>query len=215
MQHRKLKTEQGGPNQIGGDLRTSWRVSRSCSTCGSRFISQQPCFIIIAYIFFNFFIWIQDGNVYVYTLGTYQLSSVKQLFHNGQPTGDGVRVKPIFSPRVSINIEYIFQYYCLLFFSWCSYWTWKTPRDALTHCLVSMTSRILGVCFLILVGQVLKEDITEVTFDKPNNYTISKNELPIQIHFEERESSDITLGRWPCTMYLFVHFRWKWKKASR
>lgn len=59
-----------------------------------------------------------------------------------------------------------------------------------------MTSRILGVCrFLILVGQVLKEDITEVTFDKPNNYTISKNELSIQIHFEERGSSDITLGK--------------------
>ena len=36
-QHRKLKNKQHEPHQkLGGDLRCSGRVSRSCSTCGTR-----------------------------------------------------------------------------------------------------------------------------------------------------------------------------------
>ena len=64
-QHRKLKNKQHEPHKkTRGDVRCSGRVSRSCSTCSTR---------RVAYVITN------------------PISFAKRLFHNGQPTRDGVR----------------------------------------------------------------------------------------------------------------------------
>ena len=90
-QHRKLKNKHASRTtpKTRGDLRCSGRVSRSCFTCGTRRVAYQisnPVNSLIRQVTF-----MKGKGIVVTTQGTYPISFVKRLFHNGQPTRDGVR----------------------------------------------------------------------------------------------------------------------------
>ena len=71
------------PLKTSGELRCSGRVSSSCSTSGTRRVNLVTKPVISRE-------WGKDREVFT-TSGTYPLSFVTQIFHNGQPSHGGDR----------------------------------------------------------------------------------------------------------------------------
>ena len=82
------------PLKTGGELRSSGRVSSSCSTSGTRRFNLVTNPVISRE-------WVKDREVFM-TSGTYPWSFVIQIFHNGQPShGDDRKIFEVMTSTLS------------------------------------------------------------------------------------------------------------------